>query len=85
MQNSLITALNARSAGAANATAAFWILSFIIPTNKVSARLYSTITSAPMIVGIIIVRTACGIGVSSNNFLFVFCTNISPEIYFCPF
>ncbi|MFW5556007.1 MAG: hypothetical protein ACOCN3_13745 [Roseburia inulinivorans] len=55
MQNSLITALNARSAGAANATAAFWILSFIIPTNKVSARLYSTVTSAPIIVGIIIV------------------------------
>ena len=68
--NKLLTALNARSTGAARVTPAFCTGSFNIPTKKVSARLYKTITSELKTVGTANFATALGIGVFSNNWIF---------------
>ena len=67
MPNRLLMALKASSSGAASATPALWTGSLSIPTNKVSARLYSTITSELRMVGTDKVITALGTGRSSNR------------------
>ena len=64
----LLIALNAKSTGAANVTAAFCTGLLIIPTKQVSARLYSTMTSELQMVGIASFATAFGITAFSDDY-----------------
>ena len=63
----LLTALKANRTGAARVTAAFSMGSLSIPTKKVSARLYSTMTRELITVGMARVAMALGMGVDSKS------------------
>ena len=65
--NRLFTALKASITGYTRVTAAFCTGSLSIPTKKVSARLYTTITREDTTMGMDSSATALGMGMDSNR------------------